>query len=143
MSDYFTYPDPTRDHAGFGQRVVFGDADHVIAEALMIRPLGREFEVICHTCTRTGLLAPLLRGVATLRPTTRLARLLRAEPHYHGGPVRLVACAAGAETPGVAQNLADLLQVVVVAPTAPLGPWHGRLEIYGGRWRRFRPFAHA
>jgi hypothetical protein len=54
-----------------------------------------------------------------------------------------VACAAGAETPGVAQNLADMLQVVVVAPTAPLGPWHGRLEIYGGRWRRFRPFAHA
>jgi len=41
---------------------------------------------------------------------------IKADPGYHGGPIRLVACYAGKYPDGVAKQLADRLGVPVRAP---------------------------
>jgi RHS repeat-associated protein len=49
-----------------------------------------------------------------------LADALRANPAYAGGPIRLLACRAGYEWGGAAQQLSDELGVPVMAPTDDL-----------------------
>jgi len=75
-----------------------------------------------------------------------LARMLRESPDYHGGAIRLVACESGAKGATAAQNLADDLQVDVLAPsdvvwiaedgTMTIGKKWG---VNSGRWVLFKP----
>lgn len=46
--------------------------------------------------------------------------VLKQDPNYHGGNIRLLSCSTGAEDSVVAQGIADLLGVDVLAPTGDL-----------------------
>ncbi|MFL6118748.1 hypothetical protein [Actinophytocola sp.] len=46
-----------------------------------------------------------------------LATLIEADPHWHGEPIRLLACETGQSANGFAQQLADRLGVTVYAPS--------------------------
>ena len=65
----------------------------------------------------------------------QLARIIRADPMYKGQNVRLLSCNAGAAKNGVAQKLANTLDVKVLAPTDVLRPSTnipGNFHIDGG-----------
>ncbi|MEU0659901.1 putative T7SS-secreted protein [Streptomyces lavendulocolor] len=66
-------------------------------------------------------------------------------PHYQGGPLRLMVCHSGADTSGIAQQIANELGVTVRAPTNMVGtdPVLGRGQVpqiaHDGYWRVFLP----
>ena len=47
----------------------------------------------------------------------KFADILKDDPNYHGGDIRLISCEAGAEDGFAAQNLANYLGVNVLAPS--------------------------
>lgn len=58
------------------------------------------------------------------------ARMLKDDPNYHGGNIRLIACGAGRYDNGAAQMLADLLDVDVFAPIEDaLVDKHGKIIV--------------
>ncbi len=85
------------------------------------------------------------------------ADIIRNDPEYHGGNIRLLACQSGQLNGGFAQQLADIMQVRVLAPTEIL--WlskdgdtflsdsavlaelweQGEKVIETGRWKLFLP----
>ena len=85
------------------------------------------------------------------------ADIIRNDPEYHGGNIRLLACQSGRLDGGFAQQLADIMQVQVLAPTEIL--WlskdgdtflsdsavlaelweQGEKVIETGRWKLFLP----
>ena len=74
------------------------------------------------------------------------AEILRQDPNYHGGDIRLIACEAGAGEFSVAQILANELNVNVLAPTDIV--WvspDGKLSVgptefeNTGKWKLFKP----
>ncbi|MFF6785619.1 putative T7SS-secreted protein [Streptomyces sp. NPDC012510] len=66
-------------------------------------------------------------------------------PHYNGGPLRLMVCHSGADSSGIAQQIADELGVTVRAPTDKvgtnpvLGPGQVPQIANDGYWRIFLP----
>lgn len=84
----------------------------------------------------------------------QIADAIQANPHYDGGPVRLVSCHSGtvdpdAGVPPAAQQVADALRVPVMAPTDAVG-----IDRYGplgqvpvirgdGRWKIYYPKVDA
>ena len=73
-----------------------------------------------------------------------LARWLKSKGHRPGQPIRLISCATGAKTRGLAQHLANSLGSPIIAPTKTLyGDLAGNLWIgtkrSPGRWRTFAP----
>jgi len=80
----------------------------------------------------------------------QIAEAVGQNPHYRGGPVRLLICHSarvepGAGVPPVAQQIADALGVTVVAPTDVVGVnrYGPRRQVpqvgNGGRWVSFQP----
>ena len=75
-----------------------------------------------------------------------LAEMIRENPNYKGGPIRLISCETGAGEFGAAQMLANQLGVEVMAPshTAWIMPY-GEIRIgvtavsNEGFWRIFKP----
>lgn len=87
-----------------------------------------------------------------------LARMLRSNPRYNGGAIRLMSCRTGAKPNGAAQQLADLMGVDVLAPSETV-IMTGEPEVYlndsqamlisdgiipekltsTGEWRIFKP----
>ncbi|GHJ99405.1 hypothetical protein SY2F82_12030 [Streptomyces sp. Y2F8-2] len=75
-----------------------------------------------------------------------LANLVRQDPNWDGGAIRLLSCNTGACDATAAQNLSNALGVRVMAPTEKVWAWpNGRLRVsdkqYGktGEWRIFEP----
>lgn len=75
-----------------------------------------------------------------------LALMLKKDPGYKSGGIRLLSCSTGKLDSGFAQNLANKLGVPVKAPTDTLWVWpNGRLTIgptqlsNTGSWRVFKP----
>lgn len=80
----------------------------------------------------------------------QIADAIRNNPHYDGGPVRLVSCHTGtvdpdAGVPPAAQQVADALGVPVMAPTNAVGVDRygpvGQTPVIrgGGEWKTFYP----
>lgn len=85
------------------------------------------------------------------------AEVLRNSPSYHGGNIRLFACNAGSTDNGLAQQLADILLVDVLAPTETIWTnekgdffitkhealarlWYDGVHVVEtGRWKLFSP----
>ena len=74
------------------------------------------------------------------------AKILREDPNYHGGNIRLISCEAGAEDMGAAQMLANQLGVRVMAPTDIVWIMPDGEMIVGptefentGKWKIFKP----
>jgi hypothetical protein len=77
---------------------------------------------------------------------SQMADAIRSAPDYHGGPVRLVACKAGALDDGAAQQVADSLNQPVIAATDTVWPLPDGTLVVGsnpstqsGQWRTFNP----
>jgi uncharacterized protein YukE len=81
---------------------------------------------------------------------SHIAEAIRNNPHYHGGPVRLISCHSGDVLPGIpevpaAQLIANELGVPVLAPTNEVGifpnlpPGQEPVILKGGYWRTFLP----
>jgi hypothetical protein len=96
-----------------------------------VRPETGFHDVVVHG-ERNGLFRPGLVGAdgaghsANFTHPNQIADAVRANPHYDGGPVRLISCYTGAVDPraGVppaAQQVADALGVPVMAPTDAVG----------------------
>ena len=75
-----------------------------------------------------------------------LALMLKKDPGYNSGNIRLVSCSTGALDTGFAQNLANKLGVTVKAPTDTVWVWpNGGLTVgpsqmqNTGSWRIFKP----
>jgi len=122
-------------------RMVFGEPDDAIREALLVRQSSGYFEVICHGAHWPNKLAPYVAGKQILCDPVVLALCIQAHPGFTGQPVRLIVCYAGAFSDGVAQQLADLLQVPVVAPSGMIAGDENedRFTLFGGQWRGFTP----
>lgn len=59
-----------------------------------------------------------------------LAKYIKKDTNYNGGPIRLLSCATGADAKGIAQDLANKLGVEVMAPSDILWAFpNGRLTI--------------
>lgn len=74
------------------------------------------------------------------------AEILKEDPNYHGGNVRLLSCETGAKGAVAAQQLADALNVDVLAPTDVLFiDFNGKMTIgpdeytNSGDWKLFKP----
>jgi len=65
-----------------------------------------------------------------------LALMLKKDPGYHSGGIRLISCSTGKLDSGFAQNLANKLGVTVKAPTDTVWVWpNGRITIGPSQWR--------
>ncbi|MCX4919894.1 RHS repeat-associated core domain-containing protein [Streptomyces sp. NBC_00687] len=59
-----------------------------------------------------------------------LAKLIRQDPNWDGGPIRLVSCQSGSLSGCGAQNLSNALGVEVLAPTTKIWAWsNGRFRL--------------
>ncbi|MEU8213748.1 WXG100 family type VII secretion target [Micromonospora sp. NPDC049044] len=120
-----------------------------------VAPIPGHHDVVVHGVP-SGLFRPGLLGAdgadypTNLTDPQQIADAIRANPHYDGGPVRLVSCHSGtvdpeAGLPPAAQRVADALGVPVMAPTDAVG-----VDRYGpvvqtpmirgdGEWKTFYP----
>ena len=74
------------------------------------------------------------------------AKILKEDPNYHGGNIRLLSCETGSKEAVAAQQLADALNVDVLAPTDVLFiDFNGKMTIgpdkytNSGDWKLFKP----
>lgn len=74
------------------------------------------------------------------------AEILKEDPNYHGGNIRLIACETGAKDAIAAQALATQLNVTVLAPTDIVWVFPDGEMIIGptqfentGEWKKFKP----
>lgn len=74
------------------------------------------------------------------------AEILKEDPNYHGGNVRLLSCETGSKGVVAVQQLADALNVDVLAPTDVLFiDFNGKMTIgpdeytNSGDWKLFKP----
>lgn len=75
-----------------------------------------------------------------------LALMLKKDPGYNAGAIRLISCRTGVLDSGFAQNLANKMGVSVKAPTDTIWVWpNGRITIgptqfqNTGTWRIYKP----
>lgn len=59
-------------------------------------------------------------GISTQYTAQEFADMLRQDPSYGGGKIRLLSCGAGSDSTGFAQELANYLRQDVMAPTETL-----------------------
>jgi uncharacterized protein YukE len=121
----------------------------------VVAPEPGHHDVVVHG-ERNGLFRPGLLGAdggnhpANYTHPAQIADAVRSNPHYDGGPVRLVSCHTGtvdpnASVPPAAQQVADALGVPVTAPTNAVGVstygQAGQVQRIrdGGRWVTFYP----
>lgn len=120
-----------------------------------VAPEPGHHDVVVHG-ERNGLFRPGVVGAdGAAHPSNythpaQIAEAIRGNPHYGGGPVRLVSCHSGTVAPdaGVAppaQQVADALGVTVMAPTDAVGVNRygpaGQVPRIrnGGQWVTFYP----
>jgi hypothetical protein len=120
-----------------------------------VRPEPGLHDVVVHG-ERNGLVRPGIIGAdgvnmpGNFTHPYQVAEAVRNNPHYDGGPVRLIACHsgavdAGAGVPPVGQQVADALAVPVMAPTNAVGvlpngpPSQIPLMRGNGTWTMFYP----
>ena len=144
--------DPVYHGAG---STAIGYDDRTMRNFDAVRPDPGYHDVVVHG-ERNGLFRPGLIGAdgagypANYTHPSQIADAVRGNPHYDGGPVRLISCHTGAVddgagVPPAGQQVADALGVPVKAPTDAVGvPRRGPLGQEptvrgGGTWETFYP----
>ena len=83
-----------------------------------VEPVDGYQDVACHADPYSfAAQDPVTEEVLLDLPARELAFRIIDSGKYTGGPIRLLACNSGAMEDGVAQQLADILKVPVLAPT--------------------------
>jgi len=110
-----------------------------------IKPVDGYEDIVVHGDSR-GFSYRDKNGVDTTCTAREMAEMIKSNPNYKGGPIRLISCETGAEEFGAAQMLANQLGVEVMAPshTAWVMP-DGEIRIgrkydtNEGIWKIFKP----
>ena len=110
-----------------------------------IKPIDGYEDIVCHG-DKYGFTFKDMDGKESTVSVKEMAAMLKENPEYHGGSIRLISCEAGADGSVVAQGLADEMGVKVLAPSDVL--WvheNGTMGIGAepndntGEWREFDP----
>ncbi len=129
----------------YTSRIVLGYPDNIIRTALDHRPYPSFFELICHgswpdakgrTFAVPYLDENLVRTVYL--NAEKLHDIIVTRPAYCWQPVRLLMCWLGYGSNPLAQQLADLLRVPVLAANERICAYT-LLPINNGRWITFTP----
>jgi hypothetical protein len=122
---------------------LIGKGDKLAKAAEWIKPEPGFYDVIVHGSS--DVFHVLHNGEWVSVNHRSLANFMQ-QTGYSGGPIRLISCSSGADTAGVAKNLANKLGTTVMAPTHTVWIWpNGRLVIGPnpavnmGTWRKFFP----
>lgn len=127
--------------------------DQLYINAAKIPPLENVEDVVCHADSDSfAFVDPVTGEVISEFSAHEMAAYINASQRYeHGKTVRLISCSAGAKEDGLAQQLADELNAIVIAPTetlyvtatgdmyitdSPLGQFE---KINTGEWKIFSP----
>ncbi|WP_406834924.1 RHS repeat domain-containing protein [Streptomyces sp. AHU1] len=104
------------------------------------------YDVIVHGTPRDFGHAEASWGLGQNFSHRVLAKFIRSDPNWNGGPIRLMSCSTGACNGTAAQNLANSLGVKVLAPTHTVHIWsNGRTRVSEtergplGSWEEFEP----
>lgn len=127
-------------------RIILGKPDRVIDHCKDRNILGGQFEVLCHG-TPPNAAGDTFASVIPDNPDAKtiqlnapmLAGIIRAHRAYRGQTICLLMCWAGYGANSLAQQLADLLQVGVAAPTSAIDSESFMPETPAGQWVFFRP----
>ena len=107
-----------------------------------ITPIEGYQDIICHG-DQFGFVWKNADGIESIISANEFAQILKDSPVYNGGPIRLVACEAGADGAVAAQAVANVLGVDVMAPTDIVYVYaDGTMKIginNTGTWRIFNP----
>ena len=90
--------------------------DDLYKRAKKITPLNGYEDIICHGDS-IGLVYRDADGKETNVSAKEFVAILKQDPNYKGGNIRLVSCETGAGEKSVAQYIANTLNVEVLAPT--------------------------
>ncbi|MBB4906428.1 WXG100-like domain-containing protein [Actinophytocola algeriensis] len=110
-----------------GGRMFFAAGDPLLTDRLGVRQVDGVYTIDAHGVEH-GPDGIALRIGAHLLTVEHLDAILDADPNYHGGPIRLLVCAAGRGEESFAQRLADRRGERVIAPTAHYGVDHNGTE---------------
>ena len=127
--------------------------DQLYVNAAKILPLENVEDVVCHADSESfAFVDPVTGDTVDEFSAREMAQYIKASPRYEQGKtIRLISCSAGAKENGLAQQLADELNVAVIAPTETLyvtttGDMYitdsvlGQFEkINTGEWKTFFP----
>ncbi len=83
--------------------------------AKKIKPLEGYYDVVAHSDEFSFVTRDANDNETTIS-AAEFCEWIKNTPSYNGGPIRLIACRAGAENGVTAQAVADILQVEVLAP---------------------------
>ena len=126
--------------------IYVNSADDLSTYAKKIKKIDGYEDIIIHGSPMEFELRDLNDDVASIYTPKELAEILREDPNYHGGDIRLLSCEAGKGDNCAAQLLANELGVKVMAPTETLSVFFdGTIDIKNsktykkGYWKVFEP----
>ena len=121
--------------------------DQLFKNAQNITPIAGYEDVVSHS-DQDRFYAHGNDGKEYTYSPVEFATMVKNSPNYHGGPIRLIACDAGATENGAAQRLANELGVNVLASTTTAWVYPDGDVFLGttrktrdGSWREFKPKA--
>ena len=91
--------------------------DALFERAKKITPIEGFEDIVIHGDVNGFTIKDLAGNETTNYTPRQFAEILKEDPNYHGGPIRLLACDSGKGDGFPAQSLANLLGVDVLAPT--------------------------
>ena len=102
-------------------RVYVNNSEQLYKNLQNVTPIRRFEDVAIHGVPGQALVEyETTSGIIKQYNPAELADMIRENPDYHGGNVRLLSCGAGAEETGFAQALSNELGKRVMAPTETL-----------------------
>ena len=129
-----------------GQSNFMAPGEQFAENAAKATPLDGYHDVIIHGTPSDFGPSPMSWADGSNFGHRTLAGLIRGDPGYAGGPIRLMSCGTGGTGATAAQNLANKLGTEVLAPSDMLHAFpDGRLvvgrraTVPSGEWRRFFP----
>ncbi len=92
--------------------------DDTFKNMVNVPPLDGYEDVVCHSdASSFSFQDPDTGEVLVDLDAKRFAELVKSSEKYNGGPIRLIACEAGKNKDGLAQQFANEMGVRVLAPT--------------------------
>lgn len=108
--------EPKKDNMMKFSSIFVNPNDQLSENAKKIKPLDGYSDIVFHG-SPTELVAYGIDGEEWVYGAKEAAEMIRNSREFCGKPIRLIACNAGALKDGIAQQIADELGVVVLAPT--------------------------
>lgn len=108
--------EPKKDNTMKFSSIFVNPNDRLSENAKKIKPLDRYSDIVFHG-SPTELVACGIDGEEWVYGAKEAAEMIRNSREFCGKPIRLISCQTGADSEGIAQQIADELGVNVLAPT--------------------------